>query len=222
LSLEKGAGGAGAAALLAGDGTDMGGSDRMMQAILSQRDRFMKQAREREAELATLKGRFDKLQEEQFSLRQDNLELYRRQRAMRAGAGISADVEQSTPSKDKTRARREVRSISIAGESDPVDAKYARLYESHIDPFRFEEEDRAAAISRLNVAERALAHLSRFLLQDRWTRHALLVYLLLVHLFALGYVSQILNPQLIDEVDYYSRAKFAQQTLDSFEIEPDW
>jgi hypothetical protein len=102
LSLEKGAGGAGAAALLAGDGTDMGGSDRMMQAILSQRDRFMKQAREREAELATLKGRFDKLQEEQFSLRQDNLELYRRQRAMRAGAGISTDVEQSTPSKDKT------------------------------------------------------------------------------------------------------------------------
>lgn len=233
--LERGAGGAGTAALL-GEAS-ASSSDRMMQAILSQRDRFMKLARERETELAALRGRLDKMQEEQLSLRQDNLELYRRQRALRgagtAGAGLGGGTgadgleASATPSKDRARVvRRDVRgSLGGAGpgaELDTLDAKYSKLYEDSLDPFKFEEADRAAAIGRLNWLERALANISRFLLQDRWTRHALVVYLVLVHFFALGYVQQILNPQLIDEVDYYSRAKYSQQTLDSFEIEPDW
>ena len=226
VDLEKGAGGAGAAALLV-DPSTVQGSDRMQQAILSQRDRFMKLARDRESELATLKSRFDKLQEEQLTLRQDNLELYRRQRAMRGGNSAGGGEVQfdntATPSKDKARPRRDVRINSVGGGiDDSLDAKYSRLYESHIDPFKFEEADRAIVISRLNPLERGLANISRFLLQDRWTRHALVVYLLLVHFFALGYVIQVLNPQLVDEVDYYSREKFAKQTLDNFEIEPDW
>jgi hypothetical protein len=69
--------------------------------------------------------------------------------------------------------------------------------------------------------ERALANVSRFLMQDRWTRHALMVYLLLVHLFAVGYVAKILNPQIVDEIDWYSKAKWSRETLDTFEIEPD-
>ena len=36
-------------------------------------------------------------------------------------------------------------------------------------------------------------------MSDKWARHALLVYLCVVHVFAVGYVLQILNPQIIGE-----------------------
>ena len=68
-------------------------------------------------------------------------------------------------------------------------------------------------LSRLNVFERALALVNRYVLQDRWARHALLVYLLLVHIFALTYVWQVLNPQLVEEVDAHLKAKWSAQTL---------
>jgi hypothetical protein len=40
-----------------------------------------------------------------------------------------------------------------------------------------------------------------------------MVYLLLVHGFALCYVFQVLNPQLIEEVDSHLKAKWSAETL---------
>ena len=227
--LEKGAGGSGTALLIG----NLDGSARMMQALQAQRDRYMKTARDKENELNVVKGRLDRMQEEQLTLRSDNLELYRRLRVLRVSKGD--DMEENAPSKGK---RRDARSVggggifsTVVGErsseamtapGDALDGKYTRLYESHIDPFKFEEVDRQLVISRLNILERGLAHLSRFLLQDRWARHALIVYLLLVHFFAMGYVLQILNPQLVEEVDSLAKQRFAASTFDSGEIEPDW
>ena len=232
--LERGSGGAGTAALLA-EASD--GSDRMLQAIQSQRDRFMKQARDKENELNAFKARYDKLHEEQLTLRADNLELYRRQRLLRAGSLASGGGADEATSPSKAKARRDVRSVNdhhhpsfigsssggggSSGHHDALEVKYTKLYEAHIDPFKFEEADRAVVISRLNPLERALANVSRFLMQDRWTRHALMVYLLLVHLFAVGYVAKILNPQIVDEIDWYSKSKWSRETFDNAEIEPD-
>ena len=39
-----------------------------------------------------------------------------------------------------------------------------------------------------------------------------MVYLVVVHLFALGYVMRVLNPQLIDEVDLM-KEQWSQETL---------
>jgi hypothetical protein len=86
-------------------------------------------------------------------------------------------------------------------DADAIDAKYMQLYESQIDPFKIEEFDRQMILSRLNVFERCLAGVTKFFMQDQWARHALLVYLALVHIFAVGYVLQVLNPQLIGEID---------------------
>ena len=68
-----------------------------------------------------------------------------------------------------------------------------------IDPFKFEELDKNAIIGRMNIFEQCLARTLRFFMSDKWARHALLVYLCVVHVFAVGYVLQILNPQIIGE-----------------------
>ena len=59
--------------------------------------------------------------------------------------------------------------------------------------------DKTEIISRMNVFEQFLARTLRFFMSDKWARHALLVYLCVVHAFAIGYVLQILNPQIIGE-----------------------
>ena len=59
--------------------------------------------------------------------------------------------------------------------------------------------DKNAIINRMNILEQCLARTLRFFMSDKWARHALLVYLCVVHAFAIGYVLQILNPQIIGE-----------------------
>ena len=59
--------------------------------------------------------------------------------------------------------------------------------------------DKNEIISRMNIFEQFLARTLRFFMSDKWARHALLVYLCVVHAFAIGYVLQILNPQIIGE-----------------------
>ena len=76
------------------------------------------------------------------------------------------------------------------------------------------------ALSRLNVFERGLAFINQNIMQDRWSRNALLLYLLLVHAFALLYAWEVLNPQLIDEVNAHLKAKWSAETF-SMQEHPD-
>ena len=94
-----------------------------------------------------------------------------------------------------------------------IDNKYMSLYEAEISPFRVEEIDKQLMFSRLNIFERGLAYINRYIMQDRWARHALLVYLALVHVLALIYISTVLTPELIDEVDAHLKAKWSSETL---------
>lgn len=234
VDIEKGSGGRGVAGVVLGESK----GDRMMAAVQGQRDRFMKIAHAKEAEVTSLRSRLDGALEEQKQLCSENLELFQRLRLLRASSrrpadGGFRDTEEEGGWKaaiaGKSRNRRDVKgpSMSYGGDGeddglkrtdgDALDRKYMHLYEEKIDPFKLEELDRMNVLSRMNFLERGLAYLTRFFLHDQWARHALMVYLFLVHGFALCYVLQVLNPQLIEEVDTVMKAKWSAQTLDMAE-----
>lgn len=189
------------------------GGDRMIQAIQGQRDRYMTIAHKKNGEFFVLEKKLELAMEEQKQLRNENLELFKRLRLARAsgGGGGWGGEEDNNNSKSLHRRDREKGTKRI---DDPLDRKYMHLYEEKIDPFQLEELDRQNLLSHMNIFERGLAQATRFFLQDRWARHVLLVYLFIVHCFALGYVLQVLNPQLTDEVNSYSKDKWSAQTLD--------
>ena len=186
-------------------------SNTLLSTLQSQRDRYMKLVREKEQEVIEHKQKFDRIQEDQLQLRSENIELYRRLRILRKGD----TMHQSTPSKLKNRSK--YNNHDLENNDEAVERKYEKLYEEKIDPFKLEEFDRQHIISSMNVFERYLAHTVRFLLQDQFARHVLMVYLVLVHIFACGYVIQVLNPQLIDEVDQSLKAKWAEETMNNIE-----
>lgn len=233
--LEIGSGGKGtAAAVIKG----LDSSDRLIQAVQHQRDRYMKIAKDKEVELESLRSRMDRLQDEQSKLKDENMELYRRLRVLRVnnknGNQNEGDVTPGWDETDdmdggiliKSRLRQRDRPPGSEGDviggyfraasgslSDHIDSKYSKLYEDQIDPFRMEELDRQAFISKLNVLERGIAFIMRMFLQDPWARQAFMVYIVMMHLFAIGYVFQVLNPQLIEEVDYYTKLKYSTETF---------
>lgn len=204
-------------------------NDRILVAVQSQRDRYMKAAKEKDGELVEVKAKLDRLGDEQLQLRNENLELYRRLRVLRvsnsasqggsgsaSSGGSGGSESMAGPAQDSMRSRRQMGSDSAAAGNDELnlDEKYMSLYQAEISPFRVEEIDRQLMLSRLNFFERGLAYVNRYVLQDRWARHALMVYLALVHILALIYISQVLNPQLIDEVDAHMKAKWSAETFE--------
>ena len=211
--------------------------DRMVVALRGQRDRFMKVAHTKESEVSALKYQLAGALETQSKLSGENLELFQRLRLLRASSrppiSSSRDLEEGrgrmSSSTGKSR-RRDTKGISLSAvkddaedesykrvDGDDLERKYMHLYEEKIDPFKLEELDRQSLLSRMNVLERGLAYITRFFLNDQWARHALIVYLFLVHGFAICYVFQVLNPQLIEEVDNQMKAKWSAQTLDMVE-----
>jgi hypothetical protein len=205
--------------------------DLLLDAVESQRDRYMKLAKDREASYLSMKACLERLQEDHQQLRNENVELYRRLRYLRAlnrsapnpsseqihTGFISNDTDLESQSSLLRRrdggpsGATSYRADSEA--SDNLDNKYTRLYEEKIDPFKLEEFDRQAVISRLNFAEKALAYIVRIFMQDSFARKVFIVYIALMHLFAFGYVIQVLNPQLVEEVDSYAKAKYAEETF---------
>ena len=240
FDIEKGSGRRGTDAFVVGESSS---GNRMMAAVQGQRDRFMKIAHTREAEMNSLRVQLDRVLVEQKELSDENLELFRRLRLQRASCRQPSNRGQNrrneedgtwssklssvdgSQSPSKSRSRRDVRHNSYFYSNDVEDAtfrlmdgdtlerKYMHLYEQQIDPFKLEELDRQSVLSRMNIFERGLAYLTRFFLNDQWARHALIVYLFLVHGFALCYVFQVLNPQLIEEVDYNLKSKWSSETL---------
>ena len=210
------------------------GNDRILAAVQSQRDRYLKSCTEKDVELVDLKARFERLSDEQLQLRSENLELYRRLRVLRVSSGSGASGPDKTSNNNysgssssggpqeggrdgQMRSRRAGDNDDHHGNSSSLDEKYMGLYEAEISPFRVEEIDRQQMMSRLNIFERGLAYVNRHILQDRWARHAFMVYLALVHVLALVYVSEVLNPQLIEEVDAHMKAKWSKATFEMLE-----
>jgi hypothetical protein len=210
-------------------------SSSILQAVQHQRDRYMKAARELEEEIATLKTKYEKLQEEQNSLRNDNLELYRRVRLLRQLNPHSSSSSQAVTTTANSTAR-DVRSRrgwnesmtrydeeengfnstaeSLGNPTDHIDRRYNALYEQEmLSPFKIADLEKQQYLSRMNVMDRTIALIYRNVMQDAWARHAFLIYFGLVHVFALFYVFQVLNPQLIEEVDAHLKAKWSAETM---------
>jgi len=205
----------GIASLTATSG-DYNANDRILTAVQSQRDRYMRASKEKDAELVDVKARFERLSDEQLQLRSENLELYRRLRVLRVSGSGSGQgpAAQSSGSDHRDGAMRRRGDGTGAGDDLSLDEKYMGLYEAEISPFRVEEIDRQQIMSRLNIFERGLAYVNRHILQDRWARHAFMVYLALVHILALIYVSKVLSPELSEEVDAHMKAKWSQATFE--------
>lgn len=174
---------------------------RMIKAVLEQRDRMLKQAHAKEEEASILQLQVERLEKDRNSLRLENSELYKRLRVLRVNSSSKPHhsgiffPSQSNPLGMKKR--------STMGEYDEedIEAKYSQQYVDNIDLFKLEELDRQSMISRMSYCEKGLSHAVRFLMQDKWMRHALLVYLILVHIFALGYVFVVLNPDIERDID---------------------
>eukprot|EP01038_Epipyxis_sp_PR26KG_P004549 gene4549-6421_t len=98
-----------------------------------------------------------------------------------------------------------------------LDEKYMNMYEQQISPFKIDDFDKKYIMSKLTIFEQILAFVSRNILQDRWARHALMIYLFLVHLLAMGYLIKVLNPQLIEEVDEHLRSKWSYDAMSHIE-----
>jgi hypothetical protein len=218
-----------------GGGGGGGGRNAILQAVQQQRDRFMRAVREKERELAELRGESERLQDEMTQLKNENLEIYRRLRILRVNTSSSSSSSSGKggheedshlhlhrgrerrqrlihPLEEEEESMREARGSSAAG-SDPLERKYLSLYEEKLSPFQLEQLDKQVFLSRLNPFERVLAFTVRNAMQDKWSRNALMVYLLLVHVLALFYVLQVLNPQLIDEVDAHLKAKWSKEAM---------
>ena len=194
-----------------------GGETSMLRAVLEQRDRMMKSVSEKEQEAHHLRGELDRVKEEKSLLHRDNSELYKRLRLLRVNAALCGESGGS-------RRREEERSFGVSkggcggsvssnklskrkgdgdgvvDDEDDLEGRYAAHYETQLDPFLLQELDRQRVVSRLNVCERGLIASMRMVMQDQWMRHAFLIYLVLVHVFAIGYVVIVLNPELDSEI----------------------
>jgi len=141
--------------------------------------------------MAALRKRLERATEDMLTLRNENLELYRRLRVVRASSRAPAlpgtkttvvDFDpdgnyisgKNTPSKVGRGPRRDVASSRDADEDipfarvdgDALDRKYLHLYEEKIDPFRLEELDRASVLARMNFLERGLAFTAKVRTHD--------------------------------------------------------
>ncbi len=208
-------------------------STNILQAVQHQRDRYMKANRELEEEISLLRMKFEKLQEEQNTLRNDNLELYRRVRMLRQsnplnhysgsnyGANLSKDVRsRRLPGWNENATKQdEEEGVKLEDTSmDNIDHRYHVLYEQEmLSPFKIAELEKQQYLSRMSIMDRTIAWIYRNVMQDPWARHAFLIYFMLVHIFALIYVFQVLNPQLIEEVDAHMKAKWSMDAMSQTE-----
>lgn len=205
----------------------------VMRSLQDQRDRMMETARSRETEANSLRLQLEHIMEEKKSLRNDNVELYRRLRVLRCGTtnennttGLFGNTATSKRyisriggggstyrNRGSTDAMDSNQNRGMLGDDDDVESRYHSQYESDLDPFKMEELDKYSILQRRNIFERALVYLMKFFMQDEWTRNALMIYLLLVHIFALGYVIIVLTPELDTEISHLESAWLSETVV---------
>jgi len=63
------------------------------------------------------------------------------------------------------------------------------------------DDKSSKAFIQMNFAEQMLVRGYRMGMHDFWSRHALIIYFVLIHIFALCYAVHDLNPEIVSEVD---------------------
>ncbi|CAM9628987.1 unnamed protein product [Pylaiella littoralis] len=141
-------------------------ADRLLGAVKRQRERFRKEALRREREASIAKGNAEQLTRDNQDLRRENMHLYKKIRHVlgfyggKGGGleGAGGDGEQETES------------------------KYREVYEADLDPFKeFDSQEKETRRGQMGFLERWLFWASGNALRNRFRRHLLLVYLLVLH-----------------------------------------
>jgi hypothetical protein len=209
--------------------------DEYFIVIQQQRNHYMKLSDTLEKEVNALKLQISKAQEEKEQLTQENMELYRRLRVLRAmgsntgttGGGTGDNSNKNNNSSlNEMRSRRLLNDEPFEGNSnsgkDVLDQKYNQLYENtELNPYRIIEFEKKQYLSSMNVLDRISVFFYHKIMKDSYLRNIFLVYLLIVHLILLMYVFQILNPQLAEEVDQHMKNKWSSETLAKLDQHPD-
>ena len=137
-----------------------GGSLDLMPIVQAQRDRFKKRKEELEEENALLTQRVGMVTSEVSTLRSDNVKLYEKIQFLRGFKRTTINV----------------------GEED-VDIKYRETYENKLDPFTsFSRQERQRKVENLNVIEKIILWMVRFVLGNKIARIIVFVYAIFLHI----------------------------------------
>jgi homeobox protein cut-like len=166
------------ASLRAGGGGDpVGGGSGILPMVTAQRDRFKKRNSELEADLQKSYQTVSSLRSEIGALQKDNLDLYEKTRyvssynAVNRGPVSSASSYSANPNPS-----------AINMGDGGVDTKYHAKYESNLSPFAaFRGRESARAMKRMNLFERMILRVTKFVLQTRTSRNMFAGYLLALH-----------------------------------------
>ncbi|CAN0188592.1 unnamed protein product, partial [Ectocarpus sp. 8 AP-2014] len=167
-------------------------ADRLLGAVKRQRERFRKEALRREREASIAKGNAEQLTRDNQDLRRENMHLYKKMRQADPITGLVGIFP------------RRVRFVmsyggkgggggggggleDAGGDGErETESKYERLYEADLDPFKeFDSQEKEARRGQMGFLERWLFLASGTVLRNRFRRHLLLVYLLVLHGFLL-------------------------------------
>jgi len=87
-----------------------------------------------------------------------------------------------------------------------LEYKYNQHYESEqLNPFQLLEFDKQLTLSKMNIFEQGLGYMTKYIIQDQYSRHTFIIYSTLLHIFAICYMLQVLNPEIISEIDHMNQ-----------------
>lgn len=206
------------------------------ESLLNQRDRFLKARRELEVQLRQYQQREASLEQEIERLTAENVTLYERCTSLRGGGGNEGHYQQHRGGFGTASKQQKLRRTLFTGDDEhdqesghpQQDASGASsmsmsntsMGEEDIDK-RYHGLAQQQYLFRLLPGQQWWASFARAIFLDPYTRQAVMLYLVLLHLCAIMYVWEILTPQLQEEIDARQKELWNLQTLAQADNHPD-
>ncbi|KAM9967852.1 hypothetical protein ACTFIW_009136 [Dictyostelium discoideum] len=176
--------------------------DKMLDIVISQRDRFKTKIVELESDKSKLEKQLDSCRQELSSLKTDNIKLYEKIRFLQSydknksggGGGINNANKEIHSKRNNSGFEKSYdveRGLDIPSSSSSqgggggpeTEEKYGKLYEESINPFlSFNKKEKYRRYREMNTAERVILNGSRFFLSNKYSRLFLFIYSVLLHL----------------------------------------
>ncbi|EGG18414.1 C-terminal CASP domain-containing protein [Cavenderia fasciculata] len=174
-------------------------SEKMMDIVISQRDRFKLKIIELENDKNQFEKNIETLKSETSSLKQDNIKLFEKIRFLQSYENNNRGGKMT-----KQNSMVDLERGATGQQQGVVDKKYEQLYEDSINPFNsFSKKEKYRRYKEMNSAEQVILNASRFFLSNKYSRIFLFVYSILLHLlvfYTLYYTST--TTQEIHELNY--------------------
>lgn len=206
----------------------------VQESLVKQRDRFLKARRELEEQVRQYRQKEDTWQQEMDKLTQENVLLYERVTQMQQETAMSSSSGSSSSSAATSVQRRGgpggggvgvntvLPSVGVDLEQrlPPASQQQQQQHLTDLDK-RYSTLAQAHYATRLIPGQQWWATLLRALFTDPYTRHAVFLYLFLLHCCATMYIWQILTPQLQEEIEAQQKEKWNLETLSQADWHPD-